>query len=61
MLKDEAVGYVEGMYVVPEARGLGVARALLQASRDWARAQNCTAFTSDRADRVIVDKHFPKK
>jgi len=58
MLKGQPVGYVEGMYVVPEARGLGVARALLQASRDWARAQNCTAFASDRAHRVIVDKHF---
>jgi aminoglycoside 6'-N-acetyltransferase I len=55
------VGYVEGLYVVPEARGLGVTRALLRASRDWARQQNCAAFASDRADRVIIDKSFSAK
>jgi aminoglycoside 6'-N-acetyltransferase I len=52
------VGYVEGLYVVPEARGSGVTRALLRASRDWARRQNCAAFASDRAERVIIDKSF---
>jgi aminoglycoside 6'-N-acetyltransferase I len=50
------VGYVGGLYVIPEARGRGVARSLLVASRDWARQQNCGGFASDRADRVIIDR-----
>ncbi len=53
------VGYVEGLYVVPDARGRGVARSLLVASRDWARQQKSTAFASDRAGRVIIDRRFP--
>lgn len=52
------VGYVEALYVIREARGRGVTRALLQASRAWAREQNCSAFASDRADRIIIDKRF---
>jgi aminoglycoside 6'-N-acetyltransferase I len=52
------VGYVEGLYVIPDARGCGVTRALLLASRDWARKQKCEAFGSDRADRLIIDKRF---
>jgi len=52
-------GYVEGLYVVPDARGCGVARSLLRASVDWARQQQCTAFASDRAGRVIIDPRCP--
>jgi aminoglycoside 6'-N-acetyltransferase I len=53
------VGYVEGLYVVPEERGRGVARSLLLASREWARQQKCAAFASDRAGRVVIDRRFP--
>ncbi len=53
------IGYVEGLYVVPGVRGRGVARVLLVASRDWARQEKCTAFASDRAGRVVVDRQFP--
>jgi len=52
------VGYVEGLYVVPDARGRSVARSLLRVSRDWARQQQCTAFASDRAGRVIIDRRL---
>lgn len=52
------VGYVEGLYVLPEVRGRGVVRKLLQASRSWAYQQNCDAFVSDRADRIIIDRSF---
>lgn len=52
------VAYVEGLYVVPEVRGRGIARQLLRASVDWARQQRCTAFASDRADRVIIDPRY---
>ena len=52
------VAYVEGLYVVSEARGQGTTRRLLQASVDWARQQQCTAFASDRAGRVIIDPRY---
>jgi len=55
------VGCVEGLYVIAETRGSGITRELLRASRDWARQQKCTAFASDRADRVIVDQRFSKR
>ena len=57
-LESKPTGYVEGLYVMPTHRGRGIARALLNASRDWARAQHCVAFASDRADRIIVDPKF---
>jgi len=41
------VGYLEGWYVIPEARRQGVGRALVEAAEAWARAQGCTEFASD--------------
>lgn len=41
------VGYLEGWYVVPEARRQGVGGALVQAAELWAREQGCTEFASD--------------
>jgi aminoglycoside 6'-N-acetyltransferase I len=43
----DRVGFLEGWYVVPEARRRGVGRALVAAAEDWARAQRCTEFASD--------------
>lgn len=58
-LAGSPVGYVEGLYVMPDARRRGVARSLLRASRDWAREQRCTGFAGDRAGQVILDPRFP--
>jgi aminoglycoside 6'-N-acetyltransferase I len=54
-LERKRTGFVEGLYVEPQMRFCGVARALLLASRDWARSVNCVAFASDRSGRFIVD------
>jgi len=43
----DPVGYLEGWYVVPGARGRGVGRALVAAAEDWARARGCREFASD--------------
>ncbi len=41
------VAYLEGWYVVPEARRRGVGRALIAAAEEWGRAQGYTEFASD--------------
>lgn len=41
------VGYLEGIYVEPAARGSGVAKALLAACEAWAREMGCLEFASD--------------
>jgi aminoglycoside 6'-N-acetyltransferase I len=40
------VAFLEGIYVVPEARRQGVARALVSAAEQWALSRGCTEFTS---------------
>jgi len=45
------VAYLEGLYVVPDARRRGVARALVAAFEAWGREQGCREVASDtRAD-----------
>ena len=41
------VAYLEGWYVVPDARRQGVGRALVAAAERWGTAQGCTEFGSD--------------
>jgi aminoglycoside 6'-N-acetyltransferase I len=43
----DRVAYLEGWYVVPEARRQGVGAALVRAAEQWARSQGCTEFASD--------------
>src|SRR5688572_3455036 len=43
----DRVGYLEGWYVVPEARRRSIGRALVAAAEEWARSQGCTEFASD--------------
>ena len=43
----DRVAYLEGWYVVPEARREGVGRALIAAAEEWGRAQGSTEFASD--------------
>ena len=43
----DRVGFLEGWFVVPEARQGGVGRKLVAAAEAWARAAGCTEFASD--------------
>ena len=41
------VAFLEGIYVIPSARGTGTARALVGAVTSWAKDQGCTELGSD--------------
>ena len=41
------VGYLEGWYVVPEVRRLGIGAALVRAAETWTRTHGCTELASD--------------
>ncbi|MGH2348726.1 MAG: aminoglycoside 6'-N-acetyltransferase [bacterium] len=43
----DRVAYLEGWYVVAEARRRGVGRTLVRAAEQWASAQGCAEFASD--------------
>ena len=43
----DRVGYLEGWYVDPHARGRGVGKLLIAAAERWALAQGCMEFGSD--------------
>jgi len=45
--KTSPVAFVEGIYVAPEHRHQGVARALIAAVEHWARAHNLRELASD--------------
>ena len=41
------VAFLEGLYVVPDARRLGVARTLVENVEHWARSVGCGELASD--------------
>ena len=41
------VGFLEGIYVVPQARRQGVARMLVAEAERWAASVGCSEFASD--------------
>ena len=52
------VGYLEGIYVRPDERGIGVARALNAAGEAWARSMGCSEMGSDRETTNEVSARF---
>ncbi|MEC3911335.1 aminoglycoside 6'-N-acetyltransferase [Sphingobium sp. CR2-8] len=48
--------FVEGLYVEPDARRSGAARALIDAVTAWGRAQGCSEMASD-ADITNLSSH----
>lgn len=51
-------GYVEGLYIEPAHRHRGLVVMLLRAGERWARERGCSAFASDREERLIVHRRF---
>lgn len=43
----DRVAYLEGWYVAPNARRLGIGSALIAAAERWGESQGCTEFASD--------------
>jgi aminoglycoside 6'-N-acetyltransferase I len=43
----DRVAYLEGWFVVPNARRQGVGRALIAAAEEWGRSHGCREFASD--------------
>ena len=43
----QAVGFIEGWFVYPEAQRQGVGKRLMEAAEDWARAKGCVEVASD--------------
>ncbi len=41
------VAYLEGWYLEPDLRGLGLGKALIQAAEDWARGRGLSEMGSD--------------
>lgn len=41
------VGYIEGIFVLPEYRSQHIAKALLSLGEDWSRENGCVEFASD--------------
>ena len=41
------VGYLEGIYVLPDHRHEGVAKQLLKECERWAKSKGCSEFASD--------------
>lgn len=42
-----AVGYLEGIYIIPEYRKKGLAKTFVEYGEEWARKQGCKEFASD--------------
>ena len=43
------VAFLEGLYVVPDARGKGIGRSLVEAVARWGKERGCTELASDAA------------
>lgn len=44
---DGPVGYIEGLYLLPEYRGQGLGKNMLQRAAQWFSAQGCSEMATD--------------
>jgi len=58
--KFNPVGYVEGIYVKPEYRKLGIAKGLVGVAEYWAKQRGCREIASDTALSNIDSQKFHK-
>jgi aminoglycoside 6'-N-acetyltransferase I len=52
----ENVGYLEGWFVDPEHRQVGIGTRLVRYAEDWARARGCTEMASDAELNNVVSQ-----
>jgi aminoglycoside 6'-N-acetyltransferase I len=45
--ESDNVGYLEGWYVDPEFRRMGIGRSLVRGAESWAKSRGCTEMASD--------------
>ncbi|WP_013323076.1 aminoglycoside 6'-N-acetyltransferase [Gloeothece verrucosa] len=50
------VPYIEGLYVKPEYRNQGIAKALIQTMENWAKQQGYTEIASDTTLENIISQ-----
>ena len=55
------VAFLEGIFVKPEARGRGVARALVAGVEAWAQERGCTEFASDASTENLASQQMHKR
>lgn len=55
-----SIGYIEGWFVDPDMRGLGVGRALVQVGENWASSRGCTEMASDTTSSYPVSPNAHK-
>lgn len=52
------VGYLEGIFVLPQYRHRGISRQLLSSCESWAKQQGCLEFASDCELTNVDSLHF---
>ena len=52
----ENVGYLEGWFVEPEYRQIGIGAGLVRYAEEWARAHGCTEMASDAEVNNLVSQ-----
>ena len=50
------LGEIGDLYVLPEARGNGIARRLVQAAIDWCRARGCIKVVVNRCPKIEYER-----
>ena len=54
------VGYIEGLYVKPEFRRMGIAEKLVDHAKEWSEKYGCTELASDCTLDNTVSQAFHK-
>ena len=52
------VGYVEGIYVLPEFRKKGMSKKLILEAEEWSKSKGCVQIASDIEDENVVSYAF---